>query len=362
MQVSTGHGPLERFDVVRVQRTGLGALLDDPVMLVAPFGFPASFWEISALSDYGDSFAARVARGGYDVWLVDSRIGNNAPGSCESGAVNCNVMAGWGIDNAVEDVMFVRQLVRLANVGKKPVIGGVSGGSSTALATINRHGNHFSGLFLWEGTLYSDDPDVRARNAAFCEQDEAMLAAGQYVDPSVQGFRTLFDIARAAPSDPSPIPLFPPGTTNLQALLFALTLPDPNNPLNFTDDFIRFVGDPIAATLTYSDLDRVMEFGALIGTYAPVRFIRDSHCAMGGVDSSFTNRLHQFKGKVLVFAEELGFGQMMLDTAARMTRAQVSVSFNPGFGESDRYFNHDWVALSVNPLLAWLDNVPFRGH
>jgi hypothetical protein len=358
--VADGTDPLNRFEVLRVRREF--ALRDEPVMLISPFGFSAAFWELTALGDYDDTFAARLARGGYDVWLVDSRTANLAPGSCESGAVDCSAMASWGIDTAIEDAMFVQRLVRTFHPGKKPVIGGVSGGSSTAIAAVDRHPSSFSGLFMWEGTLYSEDPAIRARNAAFCEQDDALLAAGVHYDPAVQTFRFLFDLARNAPSDPTPIPAFPPGTTNLQALLFALTLPDPNNPLNFTDDFIRYVGDPIAATLTYSDLDRVMEFGPLIGSYAPVRFTRDSHCAMGGLEMRWVDRLDKFKGKVLVFAEGRGFGQMMLDTAQLMDKARVTVDYQADWGESDRYFHRDWVDVAIDPLLSWLDGVRFRGH
>src|SRR5690606_26460721 len=122
-----------------------------------------------------------------------------------------------------------------------------------------------------------------------------------------------------APNDPTPIPAFPPGTSNLSALLFPLTQPDATNPLNFTADFIRFVGDPAAQTLTYSKLSRVLEMGPLVGNYAPLAFIRDSHCAMGGLDTSFIDRLHKFRGRALIFAEGKGFNQMMLDTATALS-------------------------------------------
>ena len=107
-------------------------------------------------------------------------------------------------------------------------------------------------------------PAIRTRNAGFCTADEARMAAGNFVDPSVQGFKTLFQLAEADPNGVSPIPVFPPGTTNLQALLFAFTLPDASNPLNFTDDFVRLIGDPFTTTLTYSSIDRVFGFGDLI--------------------------------------------------------------------------------------------------
>jgi len=349
----------DQFDVVRLTRAGAVGVGDTPVILLAPFGFPAEFWEAAAPgSAYEDSFGPALALEGYDVWLVDSRLAAAAPGQCESGAVDCSPMQDWGVDTAVEDALFVAKLAKKAGTsGKKPIIGGLSGGSSTALAAVNGHPNRFRGLFLWEGTLYTADPAIRSRNAAFCLADRAAFDQGVFFDGSVAVFQLLFQLATIAPNDPSPIPIFPPGTTNLQAILFALTLPNPSNPLNFTETFIRLVGDPFAATLVHSDIDRVLAWGGLVGTYAPIAFIRDSHCAMGGLDDSFTDRLDKFDGSALVFAEGLGFGQMMLDTAALLERADVTIDYNPTFGESDRYSHVDWQGEALVPLVSWLETV-----
>jgi hypothetical protein len=356
LTVQAGTDPLNRFDVIRVHQNGPGHLGDQPVILLAPFAFPAEFWELST-GDYEDGFAAKIALAGYDVWLVDSRQANAAPGQCESGAVDCSAMAGWDQQTAIDDAMFVRSLAHATHPAKKPVIGGFSGGSSTAIASVNQHPHAFAGLVMWEGTLYTADPAIRARNAAFCTNDEALLASGSFFDPAVQGFKILFQLAAAAPNDPSPIPLFPPGTTNLQALLLAFTQPDPTNPLNFTDGFVRLVGAPFATTLTYSDVNRVLVWGPLVANYAPIAFIRDTHCSLGGSDTRFTDRLDKFNGPVLVQAAGLGFGQMMLDTAALMTKADVTVAFHPELGESDIYFNQDQQTVAIDPLVSWLAQV-----
>ncbi len=357
-KVSAGTSALDKFNIIRVKRTSLQSLADPPVILISPFGFPAVFWEITT-GAYADSFVARIAKAGYDVWLVEGRHSQLAPGSCESNAVDCSPMANWGVDTGIADAMFAQLLVRLHHPLKRPVIGGFSGGSSTAIATINRHPHHFSGLFMWEGTLYTNDPAIRARNADFCEDDEDLLDSGVYYDPAVQGFKTLFALADAAPTAPSPIPVFPPGTTNLQALLFALTLPDATNPLNFSDNFVRIIGNPITTTLTYSSLTRLMKLGPLVGNYAPVRFTRDSHCAIAGNDNNYTDNLSAFRGDVLVYAEGFGFGQMMVDTADLMTRADVTIDYRAELGESDGYFHNSWVNVSVTPLIDWLDDVRF---
>lgn len=353
LTVQEGKNSFNRFSVVHL-RPSVPAHVP-PLILLAPFGFPAEFWEQSDDGTYLDAFAPQIALTGRDVWLVDSRLAQADPGECESGAVDCSSMKDWGIDTAVDDALFVARLARRGSCGNRPVIGGLSGGSVTALAAVNARPRRFSGLFLWEGTLVSDDPAIVARNAAFCQDDEAALDAGVYYDGSVQIFKQLFSLAAADPEGLSPIPVFPPGTTNLQALLFALSSPDPSNPLNFTEGFIRFVGDPFSATLYYSDIDRVVDLGSLVGNYAPIAFIRDSHCSIGGVEDRFTDKLDRFRGDVLIFSEGLGFNTMMLDTGARFTRADVTVDYQPSFGESDRFFNVNWEIVALNPLLNWLD-------
>jgi pimeloyl-ACP methyl ester carboxylesterase len=354
--IADGDEALNRFDVVRVQKRGIGGLNDPPLILLSPFGFQSEFWELTN-HGYDDSFVARVALAGNDVWLVDNRTAELAPGSCESGAVDCTPLVDWGVDTGVADALYVQKLVKFFHPSKKPVIGGFSGGSSAAMATIDRHPNQFAGLFMWEGTLYTTDPAIRARNATFCAADEAQLAAGVVVDPTVQGFKTIFELAIAAPNDPSPLPGFPPGTTNMQALVFAFSAPNPTSPLNFTEGFIRLIGDPFAGTFSYADINRVLLLGPLIGTYAPVRFLRDSHCAMAGLDNQWSDHLSRFRGDVLVYAEGFGFNQMMVDTANLMTRANVTIDYHAEFGESDRYYNTNWVANAVTPLVSWLDGV-----
>lgn len=351
--VQQGKNAFNRFNVVHLQ--GDVERGSPPVILLAPFGFPAEFWEQSDDGSYLDAFAPQIALAGYDVWLVDSRLAAAAPGECESGAVDCSPMEEWGMKTAVGDALFVTGLARSHCRGEKPVIGGLSGGSAAALAAVNERPHHFSGLFLWEGTLVSDDPDISSRNAAFCQDDELALDAGTFYDASVQIFKALFSLAATDPEGVTPISAFPPGTTNLQALLFALSTPDPTNPLNFTESFVRFVGDPLAGTLAYSDIHRMVEMGALAGNYAPVAFIRDSHCSMGGVETQFTDKLDRFQGDVLIFAEGLGFNTMMLDTGTRLTRADVTIDYQPTFGESDRFFNTNWETVALDPLLAWLD-------
>src|SRR5207344_2337857 len=97
------------FAVVRVQKRGISGLDDPPLILLSPFGFQSEFWELTNLG-YNDSFVARVALAGNDVWLVDNRTAELAPGSCESGAVDCTPLVDWGVDTGVDDALYVQNL------------------------------------------------------------------------------------------------------------------------------------------------------------------------------------------------------------------------------------------------------------
>src|SRR5690606_22416993 len=80
LTVQAGDEPLNRFSVVHLQ-SGLQSgcqkkgpeRAKPPVVLLAPFGFPAEFWEQSDDGSYLSAFAPRIAEAGYEVWLVDSR-------------------------------------------------------------------------------------------------------------------------------------------------------------------------------------------------------------------------------------------------------------------------------------------------
>src|SRR5687768_8431496 len=72
LTVQEGKSTFNRFDVVRLHRQGVDSDHDPSVILLAPFGFPAEFWEAAAPgSAYEDSFGPGLALEGYDVWLVD---------------------------------------------------------------------------------------------------------------------------------------------------------------------------------------------------------------------------------------------------------------------------------------------------
>jgi pimeloyl-ACP methyl ester carboxylesterase len=328
------------------------------LVLLSPFLLPGEFYEVSETNEYGDSLAGRLARAGVDVWLVDQRRTGLAPGDCETGAADCSVLSEWDFDAFSSDALFATLLASLDNPGQRPILGGFSAGANAALATVNRAPHWFSGLFLYEGTFYSEDPAVIAHNQPICSTLEQAVANGTYYDPSAAVFSAVVGLAAAAPNALSPIFGFPPGTTNQQALLYVFSAPPAPGALSPTPSFIRMIGDFQNFEFVYSNQDRLTLVGPLFDNYAPLSPLRDLSCGLAGVDDRHLDNLSAFQGDVLLFFGGTGFGQSMFDTAGLLSNAQsLSVEDYPDLGEADLYFHHEWEQVFYEPLQAWLDEL-----
>ncbi|HEY6724068.1 MAG TPA: hypothetical protein VI197_08545 [Polyangiaceae bacterium] len=353
--VQAGNSPLNRFSVTHVRRRE-GNSRGAPLVLLSPFALPGAFYEVSENSRYEDSLAGRLAESRHDVWLVDQRRSGLAPGDCESGAVDCSEMLEWNTDAYVSDALLVSTFAHLLS-GKKPVLGGFSAGANNAIATINRAPHRFSGLFVYEGSFYSEDPVVIEHNEGACAQLEDILAGGVGYDPTTGLIRLVVTLAAADPNGLSPIPLFPPGTTNQQALLFVFSAPPPPGALSPTPNFVRNLGDFSTFQFIHANQDRLELVGPMFDNYASVPALRDLACGLAGEDDQYYDNLDEFRGDVLMFLGGTGFGQSMHDTASLMTRARsITVDERPEFGEADAYFHHDWVHEFYEPLVDWLDD------
>ena len=352
--VQAGDSPLNRFSITHVSRRG-GHARGAPLVLLSPFALPGAFYEVSETSHYEDSLAGRLADSRHDVWLVDQRRSGLEPGDCESGAVDCSVMLDWNTDTYVSDALLASAFAHLSS-GKKPVLGGFSAGANNAIATINRAPHRFSGVFIYEGSFYSEDPVVIEHNEGACAQLEDILAAGIGYDPTTGLIRLVVTLAEADPNGLSPIPLFPPGTTNQQALLFVFSAPPPPGALSPTPNFVRNIGDFSTFQFVHANQDRLELVGPMFDNYASVPALRDLACGLAGVDDQYYDNLDAFRGDVLMFLGGTGFGQSMHDTASLMTNARsLTVDEHPEFGEADAYFHHDWEHEFYEPLVDWLD-------
>lgn len=350
--VEVDHLPLNRFAITHVTREH-GAHLG-PVLLLSPFLLPGQFYEISETGQYGKSAAGELAKAGFDVWLVDQRRTKLPAGSCESGT-DCSAMAGWNFEAYSEDALFALSLLKAFNPHQKPVLGGFSAGSNAALATVNRAPEEFAGVFLYEGTFYTQDPTIRAHNDTICSTLQAATAAGALFDPSAAVPGEVLRLAAADPNGPSPLPFFPPGTTNEQSMFFVFGAPPPSGALSPTPGFIRTIVDFTQQRFVFTNEARLKLVGPLFDNYASLAALKDLSCGLAGRDDTYYRNVGRFRGDLLVFVEGTGFGPAMFDTAALFDHAaRVNIDHHPELGEADPYFGFRWRQTFLEPLEHWL--------
>jgi hypothetical protein len=331
-----------------------------PVILLSPFLLPGSFYEITETGAYAQSVAGKLAKDGYDVWLVDERRTALAPGACEQGAADCSVMAEWDFNTLSDDGLLAMAIVKAFHPLRRPVVGGFSAGANSALAVVNRAPHAASGLFLYEGTFFTTDASIVSHNRPICQTLNAAIDAGQYYDPSAQIYSSVLRLAASDPDGLSPIPGFPSGTTNRLAMFYVFSTPPPAGALSPTAGFIRCLADLSAQQFTYTNPLRLFQAGPKFDNYASLAVVRDLACGLAGVDNSHVDHLQAFRGDLLVFVEGTGFGPAMFDTAQLFNHARsVTIEHHPEFGEADPYFHSQWQEVFYAPLKSWLDNVAF---
>jgi pimeloyl-ACP methyl ester carboxylesterase len=358
--VQSGDNPINRFQMTEVRKAGpTGEALKGVILLLPPLGSGFQNYEVSDNGDYNNSFAAFFARRNFVVVGYSPRQHALTAGQCESGAIDCSPMADWGLATIGGDVSYIRQQITAQFPGLKIVIGGLSMGSVASMAAINAQPNDYAGAILIEGTIHDPDANVRAINANFCANSEALLAAGVFYDgQSGPAFKALNQAAQAAPNAPNVFPGFPPGLTNHQAFVLALSAP-PLSPVtprpgyfnaagNFAEDRFFFVSEPLlhANIATFFD-------------YTPVRSLRDLNCGLAG-ETLFTNNLGSFTGPVIMFVGGHGFGSAMFSTAQQMTSASVTINFKQEYGHVDYMFSTKHLHELEHPILTWLIQEAFK--
>jgi pimeloyl-ACP methyl ester carboxylesterase len=359
-RIAAGTNPLNQFSITHVQSKRGCSMLKPPVVLLSPFMLPGSFYEITETNSYLGSAAGKLAMDGYDVWLVDQRRTKLTPGTCEQGAADCSVMADWDFDAFSSDGLLAVTMAQALHPTMKPVIGGFSAGANAALAVVNRAPHDIAGAFLYEGTFHTTDSVIAAHNLPICGQLETMLDAGTVYDPSAQMYGAVLGLAAADPSGISPIPAFPPGTTNQQALLYVFSAPPPAGALSPTPGFIRCLADFSTQQFLYTNPARLFQAGPKFDNYAPLAAMRDLACGLAGLDDHHYDKVGAFHGDLLVFVEGTGFGQALFDTAALFEHAKnITIEHHPEWGEADPYFHVSWQTAFYAPLKQWLDNVKF---
>jgi pimeloyl-ACP methyl ester carboxylesterase len=351
--VQVGSNPLNRFLMTRVRKNIPNHALKDTVLLLPPLGSGFQNYEVGDGGNYDNSFAGFLAQRNYDVWGYSQRVQGLTAGSCESNAIDCSVMADWGIQTILNDVAFIRQQIEAVHPGQKPVVGGLSLGSIASIATINAHPADYSGAILIEGTLYDEDPVVRNINANFCAAFDNLPANGVFYDgQGLPGFKLISHLADVDPTGPTPLPGFPPGFTNHQAFVAAMSAP-PLSPTTPRPGYKFLAGSVAEDRFFFANEPLVHANIAVFVDYVANRTIRDVSCGLAG-ETTFSNNLHNFTGPVIVFAGGTGFGTGMIDTANLMTSATVTLNFRAEYGHVDHVFSNNHLHEVEHPVLKWL--------
>lgn len=359
--VQQGTDPLNVFGVTRVK----SSYSHKPVILHGPFGYDYRWYELTETTNYRKSFLGSLATLGFDVWVIDDRLSKQAPGTCE--VTGCLAMGDWTVQTRVDDAEFVRGLVLGAyGLNQKVVIGGYVGGAMFAQATVNAFPDHYAGLFLWEGSMVADSAQ-QAFSAPNCGLLQFVTSLGIYSDPTPQIFALLFQLKQADPTGISPVPGIP-GLEFLAAKLAELGIVNAtndqvfyvvstqhlNNPNWPTPSFHFLAGD--STGVDFASEPRYLKIGGIVDAYASLTTIRDITCGLAG-DTTYTDNLAAFEGKVLALGAHGGFGAELEFTEAAYENADYDVFVNEDFGESDRFFNPHRFLLADVPFAIWASTV-----
>jgi pimeloyl-ACP methyl ester carboxylesterase len=351
--VQVGNNPIERFFISRVRKAVPDHVFKQVLLMLPPLGSGFQNYEVGENGDYNNSFVAFFARRNYDIWGFSQRAQGLVAGTCESGAADCSAMANWGLLTALQDIAFIRQQIELVHPGRDPIAAGLSLGSILSLATINAHPNDYAGAILIDGTIYDEDPAVRALNANFCAANTDLLANGVFYDgQGGPGFKLVSFLAQVDPNGLTPLPGFPPGFTNRQVFVLVLSVPNPS-PLTPRPGFFSLAGSVAEDRFFYANESLVHANIAQFIDYTAIAMLRDLNCSLAG-DTTFTGNLQNFTGPVLMFAAGNGFGTGMLDTANLMTSANVTLNYNELYGHVDYVFSIDHLLELERPILSWL--------
>ena len=357
--IQEGSNQLDRFTFTQVKKPIPPQSLKGILMLLPPLGSGFQNYEATDTGNYDDSFVAYFAEKDILVAGYSTRQVGLTAGQCESGAIDCSPMANWGIETMIDDVKYIRDELALAYPGLKIVTAGLSMGSIGSMASINRNPADYAGAILIEGTLYDEDPAVRAVNANFCSSFEGMLAGGIYYEgQNGPAFKALNQLAQVAPNTPTVFPGFPPGFTNRQAFILAMTATQVS-PVSPRPGYFFTAGSVAEDRLFFANESIVHANVATFIDYTPIRMLRDLNCGLAG-ETTFTSNLGSFTGPVLMFAAGHGFGSAMLDTADLMTSADVKVQLNEEFGHVDFMFSTNHRKELEKRILKWLKKEPFK--
>jgi pimeloyl-ACP methyl ester carboxylesterase len=307
--------------------------------------------------DVTKSFAAFFARLGYEVWAYSPRTSRIAAGQC-GGVLDCSPALNWGLQTIVNDAAYIRSRIAAVSPGKTIALG-LSLGAVSALALVSQHPTAYAGVLAWEGSIFTAKPDILFHNQAFCNQFAGLVAAGVAVeDQSLPFVKAVAQLAKVAPNAPFaiPVPGFPPGLTNHQALVLISASPNPIAP-SPRPGFITAAGDFVSDKLFYSDDDRLIGSIALFDDVTSNRVSRDLYCSLAGVETAYTANLGNFTAPAMIIKAGQGFGPIMDELRGKLGSTSVTFSANNNFAHVDHLGSPAHLFLLELPIAQWLNQV-----
>jgi len=324
------------------------------ILFLPPLGFNFDFYEVSDTGDWSDSLPATLVREGYEVYGYSPGMRGLTAGTCESGSVDCSVMANWGLASVISDARFIHGVI--ASHGERPYLAGISIGAMSVIATLNDDPNGYGGTLLWEGALYSADAQVQALNAQWCGYEQEVIAGGKIYDDTLNPYvKLITSNAQTAPTQPTELPGYPAGTTNYDAFVEFMANP-PASPVTEVVPGLEFAAanSTDTAFLTVSNA-RAFQAVAGLDDYVPQATVRDMNCSLAG-DRTFTSNLAAFTGPIYAAGAGLGFGERMADNLALFGSKSVQFTVTPGIGHEEHFLSKNHEQLLEQPLSLWLSH------
>ena len=354
--VQDGPIALNRFRMHRLRRPNV--ISRGAVLLLPSLGNNFRGYLTHETGDLTKSFAAVLARAGYEVWGYSPRETGLPPGACGV-SIDCSPALDWSIKTVIDDATYIRSRIKNIFPMKDPVIGGLSLGAITAIAVVNEHPKDYAGLLAWEGSPVTADAAVIAHNANFCNQYSALVSAGVPVDDQNLPFvKAVAALAESQPNAPFaiPVPGFPPGLTNNQAFVLIMSTPNPIAP-SPRPGFITAAGDFISGQLFFSDKTRLTTAIASFNNVTANRVSRDYHCSLAGVETAFTTNLKQFKEPAMIIKAGQGFGSIMDELPAALGSTSVTFTGINAWAHVDHLGSPAHALVLETPVLLWLNTV-----
>ena len=366
--IQDGSNPGNKFGIARLVKVDRYHLPLLPTHLVGPVVFAppgASNFDYYMEGGPEQSLAKYLAVHGFDVWGYQPRT-STIPADYWCNSNDCSFMSSWGLDTYVRDLEFIRSIAQVANLGKRPAIGGLSLGGMLGVVSVNNNPNGWSGVFSEDGTIvFYADPVLNALYRPMCEQLKAGVSSGELTaDQDAGPFLAMS--AGAYLSDPQGASQIIPGVTNEDAMYYVFTTacygsaPPPDGicekPGYTYAAGTSVLNGGVQNSLAYSDMNYLArELLHGVNHVESWAVERDYYCMMASDQTPhWTARLGEFHGALLAFENEIGMGTVADPTIALFTHANVTILFKNGYGHLDESSNVDALHVQHEPIYHWL--------